>query len=240
MTKQEQKSYQQMIFHKDDNGDKYVTRKERERAFRRNEILLAARDVFAQQGFTNATLDEIAEKAEFGKGTIYNYFQSKDELFEAVIIDGYESILRTAEVEIEGANGDIRSTYLRVAKEILGLLMSDAGIFMLFMREFHKPVTQNKLLEHYPKLVSVLERPLILAIERGEVKKCQSSDITAMFISSMFSAFKWRLMKQYLCCEPHITQPTVASYTEAQQKEEIANILELLDLTFFQGILDTK
>lgn len=65
-----------------------LTRKERERIARRDEILRAARKVFSERGFAGATLDEIAMAAEFGKGTIYNYFSSKEELFVSVMLTG--------------------------------------------------------------------------------------------------------------------------------------------------------
>ena len=58
-----------------DNGLK-LSRKEREKIERKNSILNAAKKVFAQKGFEKATLDEIAEEAEFGKGTLYNYFKN--------------------------------------------------------------------------------------------------------------------------------------------------------------------
>ncbi|NNE70602.1 MAG: helix-turn-helix transcriptional regulator, partial [Rhodothermales bacterium] len=48
------------------------SRRERERLARRREILDAARTVFAERGFVGATLEEIASRAEFGKGTLYN------------------------------------------------------------------------------------------------------------------------------------------------------------------------
>ncbi|MFQ5865225.1 MAG: TetR/AcrR family transcriptional regulator [bacterium] len=65
-----------------------LPRKERERLARREEILRAARKVFSERGFEKATLDEIAEVAEFGKGTIYNYFKSKEELLTCIIERG--------------------------------------------------------------------------------------------------------------------------------------------------------
>ena len=37
-------------------------------------MLDAALAVFAEKGYDGATLDEVAERAEFGKGTLYNYF----------------------------------------------------------------------------------------------------------------------------------------------------------------------
>lgn len=65
-----------------------LSRKERERIAKREAILDAARQVFSERGFGKATLDEIAEVAEFGKGTLYNYFKNKEELFVSVIIRG--------------------------------------------------------------------------------------------------------------------------------------------------------
>lgn len=60
-------------------------RKEREKLFRRQEILTAAAQLFSDKGFNNTTLEDIAARAEFGIGTIYNYFQSKEEIFRSII-----------------------------------------------------------------------------------------------------------------------------------------------------------
>lgn len=53
-------------------------RRELERARRKQEILQAARAVFARDGYTRATVDAIARRAELGKGTIYLYFDTKE------------------------------------------------------------------------------------------------------------------------------------------------------------------
>ncbi|TKX68113.1 TetR/AcrR family transcriptional regulator, partial [Halorubrum sp. GN11_10-6_MGM] len=67
------------------SSDPSLSRRERERRRRRQAMLDAARAVFAEEGYADATLDEIAERAEFGKGTLYNYFEGgKEELFLAV------------------------------------------------------------------------------------------------------------------------------------------------------------
>ena len=71
-------------------------RKERERVAHRREIVRAARAVFAEKGFDNATLEEIAARAEFGKGTVYNYFDSKEALFTAAMSDLFDDIMRIA------------------------------------------------------------------------------------------------------------------------------------------------
>jgi TetR/AcrR family transcriptional regulator len=66
------------------------TRRERERSARRQEILHIAREVFSEKSFYQATLEEIAERAEFAKGTIYGYFASKEDLFETLISEELE------------------------------------------------------------------------------------------------------------------------------------------------------
>lgn len=63
-------------------------RREREKAVRRETILDAARGVFAEKGLLASTIDEIAERAEVAKGTIYLYFRSKDEMFTALLDEG--------------------------------------------------------------------------------------------------------------------------------------------------------
>lgn len=54
------------------------------RAARREEILAAARQVFAERGFRGTTIADIAEAANIALGTIYNYFPSKEDVFAAL------------------------------------------------------------------------------------------------------------------------------------------------------------
>jgi AcrR family transcriptional regulator len=55
-------------------------RKERDKKLRRQQIMDAAKEVFAQKGSSSATIENIAEEAGFSPATIYLYFKNKDEL----------------------------------------------------------------------------------------------------------------------------------------------------------------
>jgi AcrR family transcriptional regulator len=61
-------------------------RREQERNRRRNDILVAARAVFAQDGFHKATVDQIAQRAEVAKGTIYLYFETKETILADLVL----------------------------------------------------------------------------------------------------------------------------------------------------------
>jgi AcrR family transcriptional regulator len=63
-------------------------RRSREKVARRDAILQAAKGVFAEKGLLASTIDEVAERAEVAKGTIYLYFKSKDEMLAALLDEG--------------------------------------------------------------------------------------------------------------------------------------------------------
>jgi AcrR family transcriptional regulator len=57
----------------------------RRKTARPGEIIAAALDVFAENGFAGAKLDEVARRAGVSKGALYVYFETKEELFRAVV-----------------------------------------------------------------------------------------------------------------------------------------------------------
>ncbi len=65
-----------------------LSRREREKQQRESEIVSAAERVFYLKGYNDASMDEIAREAEFAKGTIYQYFTGKEDLYFAVTLKG--------------------------------------------------------------------------------------------------------------------------------------------------------
>lgn len=61
------------------------TWKEREKQAHRNAILDAAMTVFSEKGYYGASIEKIAEEADFSIGTIYNFFEGKSDLYACVI-----------------------------------------------------------------------------------------------------------------------------------------------------------
>lgn len=73
------------------NDDPKIKTKDLRRERTRKEILAAAAEVFAQKGFHEATIQEIARVAALSAGSLYNYFENKDALFSDLLEDVQES-----------------------------------------------------------------------------------------------------------------------------------------------------
>jgi AcrR family transcriptional regulator len=64
------------------------SRRDREKKVREGEIIQAAERIFRQKGYENTSMDEIAVEAQFTKRTLYQYFESKENLLFAVLQKG--------------------------------------------------------------------------------------------------------------------------------------------------------
>lgn len=78
-------------------NEEKLSRKEREREEHRRDILRAGERVFVRKGFHAATVEEIAQEAEFAVGTLYNFFKSKEELYSRI----FENLVREFMEEFE-------------------------------------------------------------------------------------------------------------------------------------------
>src|ERR1700722_12611485 len=75
----------------------------------RDRILDAASKVFAAEGFAGATIDAIGQAAGFTKGAVYSNFESKDELFLALLDREFELRGQQIETALGGSGGDTES-----------------------------------------------------------------------------------------------------------------------------------
>jgi len=72
-------------------------RREQEKEERRQVILRAAREVFFENGFHRATVDNVAERAGVSKGTVYLYFESKETILALLLLEGLDELIEKLE-----------------------------------------------------------------------------------------------------------------------------------------------
>lgn len=123
---------------------------------RRQVLLAAALEVFVEKSFAAARMDDIARAASLSKGTVYLYFSSKEELFEAVLrnvalpnVEYMETLMRDAPsvgVALDGIGQFvphlIRETDL---PRIIKLLISESGTFPDIVQSYREDVLDRLL-----------------------------------------------------------------------------------------------
>jgi len=111
-----------------------TTKKEIVAAFRTREILDAARRLMEQKGADALIMDEIAQAAGVAKGTIYLYFQSKDELIQALLSQMGEAIAHDLEAILARPDPP-REKLRQVATLLLNYVDQESALFPVYLRE---------------------------------------------------------------------------------------------------------
>jgi AcrR family transcriptional regulator len=96
------------------------------------QILDGAAAAFAQDGYEGASMSHIAAMAGVSKGTLYNYFEGKKDLFAAFVQRECTQRLLLVFDEI-GADDPVEATLLRIGRRILDMLLSESGLLIYRM-----------------------------------------------------------------------------------------------------------
>jgi TetR/AcrR family fatty acid metabolism transcriptional regulator len=152
-------------------------------ATKRDAILRAAIDVFAERGFFNAQVADVAREAGVAAGTVYLYFRSKDDLlvsiFERTVRDG----LTEGRAAVEGV-ADPAERLRRFARLHLGMLGRDRNLAVVFQVELRQSI---KFMERFS---STLLRDYLgqirAAIEDGQRSGLFRADLRATAAAKMF------------------------------------------------------
>jgi AcrR family transcriptional regulator len=109
-------------------------RRAREKAQRRREILDAARQEFFDRGFHHPTVDDVAARAEVSKGTIYLYFESKEEILAHLLLEGLDLLLEEMEAVCEPQSPPPpEATLQALSRAYLHFCQSNPQYFRLIM-----------------------------------------------------------------------------------------------------------
>jgi len=92
---------------------------------RRRAILDVARELFLVQGFAATSMSEIAGRLGGSKGTLYNYFRSKEELFAAFMTDTCGDLAYGVYARLPPVGADIRDALIELGEGLLKFLLRD-------------------------------------------------------------------------------------------------------------------
>jgi len=109
-----------------------LERKEREKEYRRKTIINAAEYVFFNKGFESATMQDIADKSELSKGTLYLYFKTKNELCLAIYLRSLEIISANLK-KLQNQKLDAIEIIINIPKEFFKFIELNPAHYMAIL-----------------------------------------------------------------------------------------------------------
>ena len=160
---------------------------------KKNEIMQAAMQVFARKGVVKTKMIDIAEEAAIGKGTIYEYYRSKDDIFADVFHFFFLNMERSMQEGIKTISDPVKKLKYIIDFSILNLFQSDQK-FMRIMMDFWAEGIRNKdekilqimdLNEIYLSYRSLFSDILQDGINKGIFRKIDTHSVASILIGAL-------------------------------------------------------
>jgi AcrR family transcriptional regulator len=142
---------------------------------RRDSILSAAREVFSRLGFAAATVEDVAEQAGIGKGTLYLYFRSKEEIYLACLVEEAHKLMRQTREELSRA-GDFRAKLRAFFRIRFEFCEKHEAFYRIYQAQYSTLFTKahaipKELRQMVSKSLDFVTGVIEEAIEAGEIRK---------------------------------------------------------------------
>ena len=141
----------------------------KEREVRKKNILGGALRVFHSSGIEKTTMDEIAAESGFGKATLYYYFTSKDEVFIAIMEDGWKQLWEGIESKIV-QEVTPRKKFMGIIKKMASIVKSNKILYgFLFTAPNHiQDESKQSWKTYQERLYSILKSIIEEGIKKNE------------------------------------------------------------------------
>jgi AcrR family transcriptional regulator len=184
---------------------------------RKKQILDAAAKSFSLFGYKATTMDQVAKLANVGKGTIYNFFKNKEDLFHEIVSSLIAEMKEAAEQSFDEEDSFVEKVH-RALYQVLDFRRKHQLTIKLFQeaREMGTPVVLEVMDKIERSILDYIRDKIEMGIKHGEIKNC-NPEVTAFVILKTYISliFDWERDHDPL------------------EKDEIAR---LFDLYFFQGL----
>lgn len=172
-------------------------RKEREKIYRKKQIVRAAERVFAKMGFQGATIKEIALEAELSVGTIYNFFISKEALYSEIITSRLDEMRGEVLSKIRAVD-DVKERLKTMLLSQSAFIEKNRDFFIIFLRDQNRftwslaEYLGEEISMRYQRYLGTLKEIFKEGIRKGSFKHYDPGDLAEAWggLCNTFF-FKW-------------------------------------------------
>lgn len=144
----------------------------------RRKILEAAREVFFESGFDRANLDEVARRAGIAKGTIYRYFDTKAELYVAVLLRNADQFVGRMRAAVD-TDLPVEAQLRAIGRFYFEHYTHRNAYFQIFWAIDNQPLIGElppgllgQVEDVWRRSLVILSEVIELGVERGELAAC--------------------------------------------------------------------
>lgn len=153
---------------------------------KRERILRVITEEFANNGFQNTSISQIAKKSDISVGSLYKYFESKEEMFSLVVKEGLDELKRVLE-ELSESDADIALKAEEIIRTLIAFSRERPELIKLYCA-----LTADggsKLLAEFSQAIEALSSEIyIKEIERAQSTGDVRSDVDPRFFAFLLDS----------------------------------------------------
>lgn len=162
------------------------SRRQRRIERRRQEIIAAAAQIFAEKGYGNTTTKELADAADMAEGTLYNYFEGKREILLAILGEmcvPIDALLQDAEPP------KTRDDFVRVVENGIGIFVSQLDFTRTLLTEIwvDDVVLNDFVIGRLQYIGEVVQNFIVRGIEAGNFRAMDPEATTLMVLGTFLA-----------------------------------------------------
>ena len=158
--------------------------------FNRDNILTAARELFETKGVQETTMDDIALQADYSKSTIYVYFQSKEDIYNSIVVDYLDALIGKLTTDFE-TDDSFEQSYYKLCESLVVFCERYPKYYASLMFEEKATNSRKKAVNVLPAILQELYNLVELLIEKGKKNKTLAASLdvksTVLYLWSALS-----------------------------------------------------
>lgn len=156
---------------------------------KREQIMQAVEKLFTSRRFHEITLDDVAQAARVGKGTIYRYFQDKDDLFFQTATSGFDDLCELLRREVPENNPFVEQL-ISACAQISGFFNRRRQLFQMMQVEedrmyWFRGTIRDRWMAKRKHLVAALAEIIRKGVREGKVRTDIPPEVLANFFLGM-------------------------------------------------------